>query len=149
MTDPTKKLGIIHCTDTPPGMDIGEAEITPWHTDAPPKGNGWSANGYAKIFRRDGTVENARDLDNDGDVYDEIGAHARGFNRNSIGLCLVGGHKGKFDFTDKQLDALWVEMDEVEKRFPDIEWCGHCDVDSRKSCPNFNVKTWRYGDAKK
>ncbi len=139
------KYGIIHCADTPAGMDIGEPEITAWHTDAPPKGNGWSANAYAKIFRRDGTVENGRDLDGDGDVFDEVGAHARGFNHNSLGLCLVGG-KGGFNFTDAQMDALWVEMDFIEQKFPDIEWIGHCDVDSSKTCPNFDVKAWRYGD---
>ena len=140
------KYGIIHCADTPPGMNIGAEEITAWHTDPPPKGNGWSAIGYALVIRRDGTVEKGRDRDNDGDVFDEIGAHAKGFNKSGFGICLVGGGGGKFDFTDAQMDALWVEMNQIEKRFPDIEWLGHCDVDPSKTCPNFNVKTWRYGD---
>jgi N-acetylmuramoyl-L-alanine amidase len=137
------KYGIIHCSDTPIGMDVGVEEITRWHTDKPPRGNGWSAIGYALVIKRDGSVEKGRDRDNDGDVFNEIGAHARGFNRDGFGICLVGG-KSKFNFTDQQMVSLWFEMDEIEKRFPDIEWMGHCDIPGvTKECPMFDVRSWR------
>jgi len=136
------EYGIIHCSDTPPSMDIGVDEIRDWHI----AGNGWADIGYALVVRRDGTVEEGRDQNENGDVFDEQGAHAKGFNQNGFGICLVGGHKGSFDFTNAQLENLWVMMDMIEERFPDIEWLGHCDVDPHKTCPNFNVKTWRYGD---
>jgi N-acetylmuramoyl-L-alanine amidase len=76
-----------HCSFTPPKMDIGAAEIRGWHVDE----NGWLDIGYAYVIRRNGIIELGRDLDNDGDVDEEIGAHARGFNAHSIGICVVGG----------------------------------------------------------
>jgi N-acetyl-anhydromuramyl-L-alanine amidase AmpD len=132
------ELGIIHCADTPSDMDIGSKEIDDWH-----RARGWSAIGYHYVIRRDGTIEKGRDLDNDGDVFDEIGAHAKGFNRNSIGICLVGG-MGGFNFTSQQLRSLDKLMDIIENTFTDIEWLGHCDLPGvDKKCPQFDVRAWR------
>jgi N-acetyl-anhydromuramyl-L-alanine amidase AmpD len=120
-------------------MDIGAAEITDWHVN----GNGWSAIGYHFVIRRDGTVEKGRDTDNDGDVFDEVGAHAKGFNKNSIGICLVGGMNG-FNFTRAQMMALDTLIDTINHIHADIEWLGHCDLPGvDKQCPQFDVKAWR------
>lgn len=78
---------IIHCAYTPPGMDIGATEIRRWHVEE----RGWKDIGYHYVVRRDGDVEPGRDLDGDGDVVEEVGAHAAGHNAHSIGICLVGG----------------------------------------------------------
>ena len=100
------------------------------------------------LNRKEKTIEHRMFKDilgyfNDGDVFDEVGAHAKGFNREGFGICLVGG-KPHFNFTDKQLDALWVLMDDIEKRFPEIEWLGHCDLpEVTKECPMFDVRAWR------
>ena len=82
-----KTMIIVHCADTLATMDIGVEEIRRWHVEE----RGWDDIGYANVIRRDGTIELGRDLDGDGDVADEIGAHAAGFNAQSIGVCLVGG----------------------------------------------------------
>src|SRR3546814_13006463 len=67
---------ILHCSYTPPSMDIGAAVIKGWHVD----GNGWTDIGYHFVLRRNGAVEEGRPLD-------VVGAHAKNFNGRSIGIC--------------------------------------------------------------
>ncbi|MCK5639702.1 MAG: N-acetylmuramoyl-L-alanine amidase [Gammaproteobacteria bacterium] len=124
--------GIIHCADTPADMDIGAKEIRDWHVN----GNGWSDIGYHSVIRRDGTIEKGRDID-------ISGAHAKGHNKHSIGICLVGG-MGGFNFTREQMKSLDYIISAMEKINPDIEILGHCDLPGvTKTCPNFDVMAWR------
>lgn len=133
---------IIHAADTPPDMDIGAAEIDQWHRE-----RGWSAIGYHHVLRRDGTIEKGRDLDGDGDVTDEVGAHAAGFNRDSIGICLVGGAKRSggglvpdSNFTFAQMRSLQFLVSEYTTRYPGVEVLGHRDLPGvAKKCPCFDV----------
>ena len=120
---------IIHCSDTPPGMDIGVDEIRQWHTSPP---RNWSDIGYHVVIRRDGTLEEGRDIE-------RPGAHTLGQNKNSIGVCLVGGYKGQFDFNYRQLESLMTFVGIIKERFPDIELNGHNDY-SEKDCPCFDVE---------
>lgn len=119
---------VVHCADTPASMDIGAAEITDWHTQ-----RGWSDIGYHFVIRRDGTVEEGREIE-------RPGAHVRGHNSDTIGICLVGG-KGGFNFTIAQIDALRILKIQLEQRFGSKPWVGHTDLDSGKTCPNFDVKS--------
>lgn len=140
----TKEMIIVHCSDTYASMDIGVKEIREWHL-----ARGWRDIGYALVIRRDGTVERGRDLDQDDDIFDEVGAHARGFNRQSIGICLVGGksdHCGpEFNFTRAQMDALETTLTWIRARFPGIAVIGHRDVPgAHKACPSFDVGAWWY-----
>lgn len=143
-----KKYIAVHCADTPAGMDIGAEEITRWHTDPPPAGRGWSAIGYAYVIRRSGALELGRDLDHDGNVVEETGAHVAGFNAESIGVCLVGGMgpdgKPEANFTEEQMRVLKWLLDELESKFPGIEIKGHRDFPGvTKACPSFDVRHWR------
>lgn len=132
---------IIHCADTPAHMDIGAAEIRQWHTDPKPRGRGWSDIGYHYVIRRNGLVETGRDLDGDGDIDEEIGAHAYGNNDDSLGICLVGG-KPDFNFTFAQLVALvnlTLDLAQIHN-VPQSGIIGHRDVNmSGKTCPTFDV----------
>jgi N-acetyl-anhydromuramyl-L-alanine amidase AmpD len=120
-------------------MDIGADTIRSWHVD----GNGWSDIGYHSVIRRDGMAEPGRPLE-------QVGAHAKGHNKNSIGVALVGG-RGKnglpeFNFTAAQLGTLEALMRTLMDRFnltPDDIY-GHNDV-STKACPCFNVRAWAKG----
>ena len=125
---------VVHCSDTPASMDIGAEEIRHWHVND----NGWSDIGYHYVIRRDGTVELGRDLDGDGDVDEHPGAHAYGFNKYSIGICLIGG-KGLFNFTWAQLVALHDLVHELRIKYPYSAVVGHRDLDERKDCPQFSV----------
>jgi len=136
---------IIHCAATKPSMDIGAKEIDEWHRE-----RGWAAIGYTNVIRRDGTIEKGRDLDNDGDVDEEVGAHAKGFNANSIGVCLVGGmaEDGSDDcnFTMRQYLALSVWIMEKQNLYPHAEVLGHRDLPNvDKTCPMFDVRAWMKG----
>lgn len=121
---------VIHCADTPSNMDIGAAEIRIWHVND----NGWSDIGYHWVIRRNGQVEEGR-------PEDQAGAHVRGHNSDSIGVCLVGG-KGGFNFTRVQMAALEAKVIDLKAKYPDAEVLGHCDLDGSKTCPNFDVPQW-------
>lgn len=116
------------------------AEVTRWHTQE----RGWRAVGYALLIDRDGARGKGRDLDADGDVYEETGAQAKGWNKRSIGIALVGGYGGsrndKFGkhYTEAQRVALWETIDEIEARYGKVKIIGHNEV-SRKACPCFSV----------
>ncbi len=136
---------IIHCAATTPVMDIGAEEITRWHVDE----RGWSGIGYHYVLRRNGVIELGRDLDNDGNVDEEIGAHAAGFNKNSIGICMVGGvdmqGAASCNFTRHQWASLPNLIIDLLRRYPHAEVCGHHDVNPVKACPTFNVRSYWYG----
>lgn len=122
---------IIHCADTPPSMDIGVEEIRKWHVEE----RGWDDIGYHYVIRRNGVVEEGREIE-------EVGAHCKGHNGNSIGICLVGGREGRFDFTRKQLHSLnRLVADLKDSISGGASVHGHYEF-SEKTCPNFNVKEW-------
>lgn len=127
---------VIHCSDTPPSMDIGAKEIRQWHiTD-----NKWADIGYHFVIRRDGIRETGREIN-------AIGSHVKGFNSCSVGVCLVGG-KGGNNFTRPQWVGLEKLVKELRILYPKSEVVGHCDLNSVKTCPNFKVSEWleRIGD---
>lgn len=125
---------IVHCTDTPHSMKVDIDLIRHWHVNE----NGWADIAYAYYIDQNGELHLGRDLDNDGNVEDEIGAHARGFNRNSIGICL----EGRNEFTSAQFDTLRELISDITSRhgINRKNIIGHCDLDSSKTCPGFNVQ---------
>lgn len=113
------KYHIIHCSDSAFG-DV--TEIRKWH-----KARGFRDIGYHFVIRRDGEVEMGRPIN-------EIGAHCKGFNLESIGTCMVG----KSDFTPAQFAALVEVHLMLESLFPHIQINAHYEFNSGKTCPNFN-----------
>jgi N-acetyl-anhydromuramyl-L-alanine amidase AmpD len=65
-----------------------------------------------------------------------MGAHAKGFNRNSVGVCLVGGvdesGRSAMTFTPAQLRTLDVVIEDMELMFPDAVTLGHRDLSPDK-----------------
>lgn len=126
---------VVHCSDSPDYMDIGYKEIKSWHTDKPPKGNGWDDIGYHYVIRRNGEIEKGR--------KDEVaGAHAAGVNSNSIGICVVG----KKNFSPEQQKALTGIINWLRGKYNiSIEKVlGHCEaVDTPKTCPNMDMNKVR------
>lgn len=123
---------VLHCAATKPTMDIGLKEIDLWHRQ-----RGWLMVGYHMIIRRDGTIEWGRPLD-------KQGAHVRGRNDSSIGICMVGGVNADLEpednFTDAQWRAVEFSLEALRFRFPEAEVVGHYQLDSGKACPSFNPK---------
>jgi N-acetyl-anhydromuramyl-L-alanine amidase AmpD len=127
---------VVHCSATPPSMDIGVDKIREWHLE-----RGWRDVGYNYIVRRDGTVEAGRP---EGDTL----AHAHGYNTNSIAICLVGGvnefNAPQANFTGEQGASLRAFISWMERRYPGAVVCGHRDLPGvPKDCPSFSVANWR------
>ena len=124
------KRAFVHCSATPPNLDIGVKEIRRWH-----RRNGWSDVGYHDVIRRDGSTEKGRPIK-------RMGAHAKGHNRDSIGVCLVGGvdkkNRPEDNFTDAQYRALKKYRKRRDRELGPLTWHGHYEV-SAKACPCFNV----------
>jgi len=128
---------IIHCSATRPNMDIGLAEIRDWHVN----GNAWSDVGYHRIIRRDGTLENGRS-------FGVAGAHCKGHNHDSIGICLVGGvtenniNIPENNFTEAQFIELERLLKELLADHTNITHVyGHSNF-ANKDCPCFDVIEW-------
>jgi hypothetical protein len=131
----TTRLIVVHCSATPPDRDIGVKEITGWHL-----ARGFLSIGYHWVIRRDGTLETGR-------REDLIGAHAQQVNRESLGICLVGG-TDKFgrpedNFTGAQFATLKTLLQRLEQTYPGAEVLGHRDIPGvAKACPSFDVRAW-------
>lgn len=145
----TTTHAVIHCSATKPSQDWGLTEIDRMH-----RKGGFFMVGYHIIIRRNGAIEYGRPLD-------VRGAHARdgGFNRKSVGVCLVGGISEKpqkhvpgnpwngsdaeNNFTDAQWKSLKVVLKGLKVEYPGIEIIGHRDIPGvRKACPSFDVAAW-------
>lgn len=127
---------VVHCSATPPSLDIGTDEIRRWHTEE----RGWTDIGYHFVCRRDGTIEEGRPLK-------RPGAHVKGHNHSSIGICWVGGisssQKAEDNRTADQSVALYKKIRELKEEYPQAEVLGHRDFPGvRKACPCFDVRTW-------
>ena len=156
MMRPIRKI-VIHCSDSPDDRHVTAADINDWHVwpryneerdqwyyqgkwhkheDLPSdvrgkRGNGWSTIGYHAVILRDGTVEQGRPLETPG-------AHVRGHNHDSIGICLIGRH----EFTEEQMMILEGLVRAYKSRWPQAEVLGHTDLDPGKTCPNLNILEW-------
>lgn len=126
---------IIHCSATRDNMDIGVKDIRAWHID-----RGWSDVGYHFVIRRDGTVEEGRDVK-------VVGAHAVPWNSRSVGVCLVGGvdenGQPENNFTKRQFESLRGLVNRLLVDYPASDVIGHRDVPGvAKACPSFDVRRW-------
>lgn len=128
-------LILIHCSATPEGREVSADEIRQWH-----KQRGFSDIGYHFVVHQDGKVETGRPLT-------QIGAHCRGHNQRSIGICYTGGlardgKTPKDTRTDAQRTALYALVTLLRYLFPNATLHGHNEY-AAKACPSFNVqKEW-------
>ena len=130
------KYIVIHCSQTRPSQDIGAKDIDRWHRE-----RGWLKIGYARVIKRDGTVEQGRE-DN------ELQAHVKEYNHVSTSVCVVGGaveenwKEPEDNFTGEQWESLKKVLEELVIKFPEARIVGHYELDERKTCPNFNVREY-------
>ena len=84
---------IVHHTASP--RDTTVAQIRDWHVN----GNGWNDIGYHYIILGDGTLERGRHIN-------KTGAHCKGHNKGSIGIC-VTGNTSQEPPTTAQVESLF------------------------------------------
>ena len=167
MAYPINKI-VVHCSATQNGRSLrtktqtAAERIDDWHKKRGFQRAAKLVNlfnphlkhvGYHFIIDTDGTVEAGRQVG-------ETGAHVKGHNLHSIGICLVGGisidgkHFGRY--TERQWRTLHNLLRELESQYPDARICGHRDLspdlngDGKitrnewlKACPCFDVAEWR------
>ena len=139
-------LIIIHCSATKENHPFTIQALETSH-----RKRGFNGIGYHYYIRQSGEVINTRPLS-------RIGAHAKGYNRYSIGICYEGGldkdGKPKDTRTPEQRAALRQLVNELLLRFPGCKVCGHRDLSPNlnrngkveprewiKQCPCFDVAT--------
>ena len=132
---------VVHCSDS----KWGDADvIASWH-----RKRGFDSCGYHAIVNN-GFRKNSRvyDMDFDGKIepgrsQDLQGAHVRGHNAESLGVCLIGVDEftpGQFAALRKLLD-VWCSLYNIP---PELV-LGHRDLDDKKTCPNFDAGEWYTG----
>lgn len=106
------------------------ADIDRWHRE-----RGFDGIGYHYVVYIDGSVHEGRPLN-------KVGAHCKGHNIHSIGICYIGGvdlnGKPKDTRTLAQKDALVNLLMRLKRRFPKAVIRGHRDF-AAKACPSFDA----------
>ncbi len=124
---------VVHCSATPEGRDVSAATIDEWH-----KARGWSGIGYHFVVALDGKIEYGRDLN-------KTGAHVKGYNKSSIGICYIGGldsvsKTAKDTRTSEQKESLLDLIKTLKKLHPSAVVHGHNEFSS-KACPCYDANT--------
>ena len=121
---------VIHHSATRRESDIGAETIDKWHRE-----RGWNGIGYHWVIRRDGTVEKGRNTGT-------VGAHVKGFNSFSEGICLIGGlgkhnDEPENNYTLPQKTALKGLITVLKQKYPDAKVVRHQDLDPKRKphCP--------------
>ena len=121
---------IIHCSATREGEDISPSTITQWHL-----ARGFKTIGYHFVITLDGKIHVGREIR-------DVGAHCKGQNKNSIGICYVGGldknGKPKDTRTDAQKSTLRRLVRFLLVSYPKATIHGHNEF-ANKDCPCFDV----------
>jgi len=135
---------VVHCSATREGQKVTVKDITAWHRQ-----RGFRTIGYHYVIYPDGTLVEGR-------PEEKIGAHVTGYNKNSIGICYIGGldkaGKAADTRTPEQKKTLKGLLLKLRSKYPDAAICGHRDFspdknengkvdpwERLKECPSFNA----------
>ncbi|WP_140918345.1 N-acetylmuramoyl-L-alanine amidase [Limnobaculum xujianqingii] len=150
---------VIHCAASKNGRRLAARNetaaqvINRWHKDrgfqrSSPFVNTFNNElrhiGYHFVIDTNGVVETGR-------AQGETGAHVKGYNTGSIGICMVGTDQ----FTAEQWDSLASLVTSLRDKYPNADICGHRDLSPdlngdgkitanewTKICPGFEVTGW-------
>lgn len=134
---------VVHCSASNWG-DV--EEITKWHKERGFRTIGYHFvvhNPYPKFqyyserrphFESDGLIAPGRPVDQEG-------AHVRGHNADSIGICIIGNKL----FTSQQFRNLRSLLRVLMRQYkiPAQNVYGHYELDSGKTCPNIDMEIIR------
>ena len=130
------KFLVLHCSATRCNQDYSVEQLRRDH-----KKRGFYDIGYHFYIRKDGTMTQHRKLL-------EVGAHARPYNRCSIGICYEGGlnEEGRAcnTMTAEQETRLVDLFRNLKILFPNAKIVGHRDLPGTtpKECPGFDAGSW-------
>ena len=136
---------IVHCSATKAGQDFTATDIDRWHRE-----RGFNGIGYHYVVRLDGKLEKGRDVS-------LAGAHCRGWNERSVGICYIGGLDANGRPADTRTNAqkrvLYQIIMDLQREYNILQVLGHRDTSPDlngdgviepyeyvKVCPCFDVK---------
>ena len=122
---------IVHCSATREGQNVTVDTIRDWHL-----ARGWTDIGYHFYIDVEGNIQKGRDIS-------KIGAHTKGQNRNSIGICYCGGVEvdgktPKDTRTEEQKNSLLAVLRTLKAMYPKAIIHSHRDY-ANKACPSFDA----------
>ena len=124
-------LIVVHCSATRCDRSFPVTALIRCHADR------FGFTGYHYYITRDGTTYQTR--------HEQlIGAHAKGYNSHSLGVCYEGGLDEQGNAADTrtraQKRALLRLLRRLKKEHPDARILGHRDLpDVHKDCPCFDA----------
>ena len=128
------KLLVIHCSATRCNVSFTVEQLRQCHLQ-----RGFKDIGYHFYITRNGELHHCRPVS-------EPGAHVRGFNRHSIGICYEGGldEEGRPADTRTQAQrfALLDLLTILKHQYPDAQILGHYQLSAsiHKACPCFDSR---------
>jgi len=113
---------IVHCSATAEHKHFTVADIARWHRQ-----RGFDSIGYHYVIYLD----------------EKIGAHCKGHNADSIGICYIGGLAAdgktpKDTRTAAQKSSLLALLRQLRAQFPNAAIHSHKDY-AAKACPSFDA----------
>lgn len=128
------KLLVIHCSATRCNVPFTVDQLRQSHLE-----RGFKDIGYHFYITRDGEVHHCRPVS-------EQGAHVRGFNRHSIGICYEGGLNEDGTPADTRTMAQRYSLIDLltilRYQYPEAEIVGHYQLSAsiHKNCPCFDAR---------
>ena len=128
------KLLVIHCSATRCNESFTVEQLRQCHLQ-----RGFKDIGYHFYITRNGELHHCRPVS-------EPGAHVRGFNRHSIGICYEGGLDEEGRPTDTRTQAqrfaLLDLLTILKHQYPDAQILGHYQLSAsiHKACPCFDSR---------
>ena len=128
------KYIVIHCSATKVSQNFTLEDLRGCHVDT----NKWSDIGYHYYVTKDGVTHTCR-------PEDEVGAHVKGFNDKSIGVCYEGGlledDTPADTRTAQQIMAMHRLLRDLLRKYPGAKIVGHRDLlrYRTKACPCFDA----------
>ncbi|WP_263080081.1 N-acetylmuramoyl-L-alanine amidase [Endozoicomonas sp. Mp262] len=126
---------VLHCSATRADQKVSFEDIKRWHMLE----RAFMDIGYHWVIERDGSVKQGRGCE-------QWGAHCRGHNHESVGICLVGGLNKEGDpednFTAIQKQMLKLLVTGLQSLYPVAQVKGHNHFNRLKDCPCFDVEQW-------
>lgn len=136
---------VVHCSATKEGKSYDREDIKRWHL-----ARKFNDVGYHFVIKLDGTIELGRPLN-------KIGAHVKGGNTGTIGICYIGGldsnGKPKDTRTEEQKESLLNLINTLKSLTSAKKVLGHRDYSKDlnnngiiepneyiKACPCFDAK---------
>ncbi len=125
---------VVHSSASPEGREDTVEDVRRWHA-----ARRFKDIGYHFIIELDGICFDGRPLS-------QAGAHVRGHNPNTIGICYIGGtdntpeKKPKDTRTEAQKRTLRKLISDLKQMFPNATVLGHRDL-AATACPSFDAKS--------